>query len=145
MNQQQYISIKKFLSNYQFDNKTTLHKLHEAYSPHIPFKKFVSYIKSMGVSSKSVRVQSGVERHYFYEPKNDKYLLELFDVFETCPSCKGKGVIQVNLSDTEQTFIKKTIDIILSVMYYESVKQGALTKRPEQQYKSFNQKLLTTH
>lgn len=93
MDQQQYISIKNFLSNYQFNNKTTFHKLHQAYRPRIPFKKFVSYIKSMGVSNKSVRVKSGVERHYFYEPKNDKYLLELFDVFETCNKCQGKGVI----------------------------------------------------
>lgn len=101
MDQQLYITIKTFLSNYQFDNKTTLHTLHKAYKPYIPFKQFVSYIKSMGVLSKSVRVKSGVERHYFYEPKQDKYLLKLFPVLDTCPNCKGKGVIEINLTDTE--------------------------------------------
>jgi len=39
-----------------------------------------------------------------------------------------------NFLSVEDWFIKKTIDKLLSVMYYESVKQGTLTYNPSKLY-----------
>lgn len=103
MNQDLYVKLKKALNKYDFNkDKTNFPDLYMNSKKYlgfwVPFRQFTNYVKAMGVSSQVRRVAGGVQRGLVFEPNRDKYLLKLFPVLDTCPTCKGKGVVEIELT-----------------------------------------------
>lgn len=106
MTQDLYIKYKNALSKYDFDKSNSsffdLYNNSKKYFGFwIPFRQFTSVVKNMGVASQVKRGNGGVKRGLVYNAKADKYLLKLFPVLDTCPNCKGKGIIEIDLTDTK--------------------------------------------
>lgn len=103
MNKDLYVKFKKALAKYDFGKDRTsfsdLYKHSRKYFGHyISSRQFVADVKAMGVSSQVVRLEHGVERRLVFDPKADKYLLNLFPVLDVCPECGGKGVVEIDMS-----------------------------------------------
>lgn len=101
MDKSLYINLKKILKSYNFDKDANFYKLFRHAKRmglrDLSFKQFTKHIKDMGVFSEVVRVEGAVLRRLVYDAKNDKYLKKVFPEFETCPNCKGVGVVRVSI------------------------------------------------
>lgn len=102
MNQDIYKQLKTILSTYQFDNTSTFYSLFKFAKQQglkeFSFKVFVKHARNMGVGSEVRRTSEGVERVLDYDPKADTYIKGLFPVLDTCPNCKGTGLVKIELS-----------------------------------------------
>lgn len=101
----QYILLKSILKKYNFDDQANMYKLFkfakQSGLKYFTFHRFTTYVKSMGVKSVVKREGDQVKRSLIYIAGDDIYLKHVFPEFDRCPTCKGKGIIQINLTETK--------------------------------------------
>jgi hypothetical protein len=101
MNRTLYIQLKTIFHNYDFDDTANFLALFKfaklAGLRGVTFHKFTEYAKNMGVLSSVARVDGVVKRSLSYDKHADQYLKTVFPEFETCPECKGSGVVAIKL------------------------------------------------
>lgn len=102
---EQYMLLKKIFKQYQFNDDANFYKLFKFAKQnglrYFTFQKFSLYAQNMGVKSIVKREGEKVKRFLIYIPGDDIFLKFVFPEFNRCPTCKGKGVIQINLTDTK--------------------------------------------
>ena len=99
MNQNLYTQIRTILEKYEFNDDANFYKLFK-FAKHsglrdVSFHTFTKHAKAMGVSSSVSRINNVPTRSLKYDPKADKYLKTVFPKYETCPNCKGSGVVRI--------------------------------------------------
>jgi hypothetical protein len=105
MNKELYIKLKTIFKHYKFDDEANFFRLFK-FAKHaglrgVSFHQFSKHAQAMGVKSIVRRVDGVVKRSLIYDTKADEYLKAVFPEFETCPTCKGKGIVQINLTETK--------------------------------------------
>jgi hypothetical protein len=102
MDQPLYIQLKQILVSYEFNDQANFYQLFKfakrAGLRTISFKLFCEYAKNMGVLSVVGRVDGVVKRQLLYDPHSDNYIKGLFPILDTCPNCKGSGIVEIKLS-----------------------------------------------
>lgn len=103
MNQEIYKQLRIILASYDYSTPDGLRSLYKyakrAGLQQFKFVAFVGHVRNMGVVSKVIKVDGVVKRVLNYYPMTDKYLKEVFPEIETCPNCKGLGVVKIQLGN----------------------------------------------
>ena len=103
MNQEIYKQLRTILASYDYSTPDGLRSLYK-YAKHAGLKQFkfvafVDHARNMGVVSKVIKIDGATKRVLNYYPMTDKYLKKVFPEIETCPNCKGLGVVKIQLGN----------------------------------------------
>lgn len=97
-----YKQLRQIIQSYDYNDQSgfkPLYKYARDRGLHgLTLRQFVTHAKNMGVSSHVKRIDSGLVRYLAYDQRADKYRTKIMPLLDTCPNCKGLGVVKIKLS-----------------------------------------------